>query len=224
LRQADAQERDWLRAILGALAKRGTSTSKLFSELALMKERKQFDSLLDGLARAGLISVANDTFRAPDGRDVTYRKVSVTHEGREPDEAALDTVWVRDAVTPFGKRKTERKERKGKREGRGAASSARSREVEFPGGAREVKRVVARPAAIVELNGEQAGIEQRLRAWRKEQAQAAGLPSFFIFSDTVLREIAVTTPASLSELRDVRGVGTEKLERFGAAVLEICRG
>jgi ATP-dependent DNA helicase RecQ len=62
-----------------------------------------------------------------------------------------------------------------------------------------------------------------LRAWRREQAQAAGLPSFFIFSDTVLREIAATVPESIAELRDVRGVGPEKLERFGAAVVEMCR-
>ena len=74
----------------------------------------------------------------------------------------------------------------------------------------------------VTLSPAQAALEERLRAWRKEQARAAGLPSFFIFSDTVLREIVVAAPGSMAELRSVRGVGPEKLERFGAAVVEIC--
>jgi ATP-dependent DNA helicase RecQ len=39
----------------------------------------------------------------------------------------------------------------------------------------------------------------------------------------VLRNIVLAGPASLSELSKVRGVGPEKLEKFGAAVLEICR-
>jgi ATP-dependent DNA helicase RecQ len=75
----------------------------------------------------------------------------------------------------------------------------------------------------VELNDVQSRLEARLKDWRKEQARAAGLPSFFIFSDTVLRSIAVTRPTTVGELRDVRGVGPEKLDRFGAAVVELCR-
>ena len=77
--------------------------------------------------------------------------------------------------------------------------------------------------AAVELNDTQKQVDDRLRAWRKEQAQAAGLPSFFIFSDTVLRDIAIASPTSLADLRSVRGLGPDKLDRFGAAVLELCR-
>jgi len=334
MRPADERERTWLRAILSALANRSTSTGKLFTELALTKDRKEFDALLDGLARAGLIAIANDTFRAPDGRDVTYRKASVTHEGRTPDEAALDTVWIRgtalantrgparrssrvvaeaaaeadltpeaealverlrrwrsaqakEAGTPaftvmhdstlraiavaapqklselrgvkgmgpqrierFGaeivalcqegtvaslkvvpseksekKDRAERKRREDKSEGRGGLAPPRRSAVDVPasmGSAIAMKRPVLRTAPIVELSAEQAALEERLRAWRKEQAQAAGLPSFFIFSDTVLREIVAAAPGSMAELRSVRGVGPEKLERFGAAVVEIC--
>jgi ATP-dependent DNA helicase RecQ len=233
MRQADERERGWLRAILAALANRGTSTGKLFTELALTKDRKDFDALLDGLARAGLIAMANDTFRAPDGRDVTYRKVSVTHEGRTPDEGALDTVWLRGTAASKGTRtkrgssrsfaREEKSERRGheeKREARGERAPVKERAM---AAAVEMKRPVPRTASVVELNGSQAALEERLRMWRKEQAQAAGLPSFFIFSDTVLREIVVAAPGSLAELQGVRGVGPEKLERFGAAVLEICR-
>ena len=69
----------------------------------------------------------------------------------------------------------------------------------------------------------QSALDTRLRAWRKEQAHAAGLPSFFIFSDSVLRDIVIASPASLAELGSIRGLGPDKLDRFGSAVLELCR-
>ena len=75
----------------------------------------------------------------------------------------------------------------------------------------------------VEFNNTQSALDARLRAWRKAQAHAAGLPSFFIFSDTVLRDIVLASPASLAELRSIRGLGPDKLDRFGPAVLELCR-
>jgi ATP-dependent DNA helicase RecQ len=84
------------------------------------------------------------------------------------------------------------------------------------------QRIEAAPEP--EFSEAQKQLDERLRRWRREQAQAAGLPSFFIFSDTVLREIVAAAPRSLAELRGVRGVGPEKLERFGAAVLELCQG
>ncbi len=76
----------------------------------------------------------------------------------------------------------------------------------------------------VELNEPQSALEERLKAWRREEARQAGLPSFFIFSDTVLRDIVLAAPTSLTELRAVRGVGSDKLERLGAAVIKIIRG
>ena len=74
-----------------------------------------------------------------------------------------------------------------------------------------------------ELTETQLALDSKLRDWRKQQATSAGLPSFFIFSDTVLRNIVVAEPRTLPDLRNVRGVDTEKLERFGAAVIELCR-
>jgi ATP-dependent DNA helicase RecQ len=81
----------------------------------------------------------------------------------------------------------------------------------------------AATAAIAELDAEQAAREERLKQWRREVARQDGLPSFFIFSDTVLRGIVLARPSTLSELGAVKGVGAEKLERFGAKVVELCR-
>jgi ATP-dependent DNA helicase RecQ len=82
----------------------------------------------------------------------------------------------------------------------------------------------AAAAPAIELNATQSALDGRLRAWRKEQAHAIGLPSFFIFSDSVLRDIVLVAPTSLTELRSIRGLGPDKLERFGPAVLDVCSG
>ncbi|HTV07966.1 MAG TPA: ATP-dependent DNA helicase RecQ [Candidatus Aquilonibacter sp.] len=233
MRPPTENERDDLRAILRAVASRSTSAGKLFTELAITEDRKQFDAMLDGLARAGLVTQTNDTFRAPDGRDVTYRKVGVTHEGRTPDDETLATVWLRDSGETNSSTRRPKSGR-AKRPRLGSATGA-ARSVEERQGAQPVTRRDAtapgplrkpKPpiAATQEFNGAQTALDARLRAWRKEQAHAAGLPSFFIFSDTVLRDIVLTAPSSLSELRSIRGLGPDKLERFGPAVLALCRG
>jgi ATP-dependent DNA helicase RecQ len=89
---------------------------------------------------------------------------------------------------------------------------------------REAAAPRAEPEPARELTATQAALETRLKLWRREEAGKAGLPSFFVFSDTVLRNIVVAEPQTMQELGAVRGVGPEKLEKFGAAVLAMCRG
>jgi ATP-dependent DNA helicase RecQ len=92
----------------------------------------------------------------------------------------------------------------------------------------EARRVSVTPKAaapvVVELNAAQAELEARLKQWRREEAAKAGLPSFFVLSDTVLRSVALTGPKTLSELAAVKGMTTEKVDKFGAAVVGLCRG
>jgi ATP-dependent DNA helicase RecQ len=245
----DAEECRDLRVILKALEGRGTSTGKLFTELKLTSDRKRFDALLDGLARAGLIAIANETFTNPEGQEITYRKATITHEGRSPDDATLATVWIRgDVEGPTERKKSKRSSPRShvskSRHGAPTSSAARGerqrRGLYQPGAKlqeharpntqraegptyRAAATPKAAPEPAVELNAAQAALEAKLKKWRREEAGNAGLPSFFIFSDTVLRNIVLAAPASLSELSTVRGVGPEKLEKFGAAVLEMCR-
>ena len=58
-----------------------------------------------------------------------------------------------------------------------------------------------------------------LREVRRSLAAEAGVPAYVIFHDSTLREIATARPASLSELAQVNGVGRNKLERYGKAML-----
>jgi ATP-dependent DNA helicase RecQ len=194
--QPTAQERAWLREILSALEHRSTSTGKLFTDLHLMKDRKDFDTLLDGLARAALITLTNDTFRNPEGKDITYRKAAITHEGRTPDDATLDTVWLRTNIStaPSGKR---------------SATKSRS----------------TKPAADQPTFTPAAEkLFEQLRNWRTEQARPTKTPAFLILADAVLRAIATHAPQNLTALHAIPGMGPAKVDRYGADLIAICRG
>jgi ATP-dependent DNA helicase RecQ len=195
--QPTAEERGWLRTILRALEGRSTSTGKLFTDTALMKERKDFDVLLEALARAGLIVLANDSFTGAEGKEITYKKASITHEGREPDDATLDTVWIRGNVSAAPAKKKAR----ARSSGTGAA-----------------------PAERVEMHPQAEAMFERLRAWRTEVARPTKTPAFMILGDAVLRGIAARGPKTLAELHTVSGMGPAKVERYGAAVLAVCWG
>ncbi len=60
-----------------------------------------------------------------------------------------------------------------------------------------------------------------LKTWRREQAREQGVPPYVVFHDRTLVELAAMRPGSLSELGSVNGIGSAKLERYGAALLEV---
>lgn len=62
---------------------------------------------------------------------------------------------------------------------------------------------------------------EALRATRRALADDAGVPPYVIFHDATLREMAETRPATLAALGRIGGVGTRKLEAYGAAFLEV---
>jgi len=62
-----------------------------------------------------------------------------------------------------------------------------------------------------------------LRALRSEIARADRVPSYVVFPDRTLAELAVRRPRSLSALADVRGVGPAKLEKYGERFLTVIR-
>jgi len=62
-----------------------------------------------------------------------------------------------------------------------------------------------------------------LKQLRKRLADAQGVPSYIVFNDRALREMAQRRPATDDELLEVSGVGPAKLERYGAAFLEAIR-
>ncbi|MBL8697797.1 MAG: DNA helicase RecQ [Alphaproteobacteria bacterium] len=62
-----------------------------------------------------------------------------------------------------------------------------------------------------------------LKAWRRDQARAQGVPPYVVFHDRTLLEIAAQKPATLEQLGSISGVGQAKLARYGEAVLALLR-
>ncbi len=65
---------------------------------------------------------------------------------------------------------------------------------------------------------------EKLRALRKKLAQAAGVPSFVVFSDVSLIEMANKLPKNKAEFLAINGVGQKKLETYGEAFLGVING
>ncbi|ETK31259.1 ATP-dependent DNA helicase [Microbispora sp. ATCC PTA-5024] len=65
---------------------------------------------------------------------------------------------------------------------------------------------------------------ERLRAWRTGAAKEAKVPAYVVFTDVTLQAIAERVPTSEEDLLTIAGIGRVKLERYGDAVLELCRG
>jgi len=64
---------------------------------------------------------------------------------------------------------------------------------------------------------------QRLRAVRRELADAEGVPAYIVFSDAVLARMAAARPTDEAGLLAISGVGPAKLARYGDAFLRELR-
>ncbi|MDP2361025.1 MAG: HRDC domain-containing protein [bacterium] len=71
------------------------------------------------------------------------------------------------------------------------------------------------------LNAAQAGILKRLREWRMQVADKAGLPAYVVLTNRELEEVARRKPGTLEALRGIHGLGQKKLARYGKAILAL---
>ena len=192
------QDRD-LRSVLRALDGASKATGRLHTELALTKERKDLDDLLDGLVRAGLIQLTSETFTNPEGKVIPYKKASLTHEGqnlRPGDPLGVVLRSLGGAAGPSSSR-----------------SSKSSR----------TKRAKAADAPDPNYTPAQKALETNLRAWRKEEAAKTGKPAFIVFGDSALAALVLARPQTISHLLKVSGFGPDKAERYGAPITALCR-
>jgi superfamily II DNA helicase RecQ len=61
----------------------------------------------------------------------------------------------------------------------------------------------------------------RLRALRKERADAEGVPAYALFTNEQLAEMVQRRVTSLAALREIAGVGEARVEKYGSAFLQI---
>ena len=61
----------------------------------------------------------------------------------------------------------------------------------------------------------------RLRTWRLERAREREVPAYVIFTDATMEALAETLPSDTEELLAISGIGPDKVERYGEALLEL---
>lgn len=205
-RKPTSQEERQLRAILKALDGSGPrATGKLHSDLSLGIDRKQFDTYLNALARAGLITLSSDSFTNAEGNVITFKRASLTYEGRTLDHN--EDLAVLLPSEDYSSSSQKHRKQSGKSSPKFSAASRRA-ELEGP---------------ALPLTPAQKALEARLRDWRKTEAAKTGKPAFIIFGDSVLQNIVHAHPTTLDELQRVSGIGPERVDRFGAAIIAIVR-
>ena len=88
-----------------------------------------------------------------------------------------------------------------------------------PKAARTKKPAV--PRSFGDVTPEDIELWEALRKLRSDLAKEQSVPPYVIFHDATLREIVQRRPRTLEEFASVNGVGAAKLERYGAAFLEV---
>ena len=84
----------------------------------------------------------------------------------------------------------------------------------------------ARKGTVVKalVSEEDAPLLSALKAKRRALAEQAQVPPYIIFNDRTLIEMAEKRPVNLDGMAQITGVGATKLERYGAAFLEVING
>jgi ATP-dependent DNA helicase RecQ len=202
-----------LRVILRALDGQTRATGKLHTELSAAAlrntpaaDRKIFDTLLDALTRAGLITLNTDQWTNPEGNLITFKKASLTHEGRTFTGPLPPDLLIKDSSAHT----TTSSRRKKTSSGTGPKASKASQKAE-------------RGQAAPTYTAEQKSLEINLRSWRKAEAAKTGKPAFIVFGDSVLHNLVIARPTTIAELHTVSGIGPEKADRYGADIIAICR-
>ncbi|MFT5082824.1 MAG: ATP-dependent DNA helicase RecQ [Lentisphaeria bacterium] len=76
---------------------------------------------------------------------------------------------------------------------------------------------------LADIAEEDLPLWNALRACRKALADEHGVPSYIVFNDATLKEMALHRPLNDTELLSINGVGDKKLEQFGEEFLDVIR-
>ena len=73
------------------------------------------------------------------------------------------------------------------------------------------------------LSAPEFAVFARLRALRKEKADAEGVPPYAVFTNEQLAEMVQRRVASAAALREIAGIGEARIEKYGTAFLDILK-
>lgn len=92
---------------------------------------------------------------------------------------------------------------------------------EFSASTLKRRRALASQEEFAAAHSEDIALFTRLENWRKEMAEEYQVRESLIFTDSVLRQIAIEKPTSLAKLQKIKGVGQTKIIHFGNSVVEV---
>jgi DNA topoisomerase III len=244
-RRPTAVEDEVLRHLLETLRGRGgQSAGQLFRECAAgpALQRKQFELLLEGLSRAGLVRVQEDAF-AKDGKTIRFLRVGLTSEGYqgEPDSLLAAIEIAEEPAQPprlRGRRaaaaaaflggpeggtsetagtlgRLDPSAGRGRRKGSRAAAGSDGRS------AGKRPAAAARPASA---DAVPAHLWAALRAWRTAEAKRRRVPAFHILTDRVLIAVAAERPRDEEGLLAISGIGPTIVRKYGDTLLRMVGG
>lgn len=219
-RTATAAEHTALLRAATELRAGARSTGKLYAELFPHHEmsRDDFENLLGGMARAGLVRMDDAVFEK-NGRQIPYRTARLTRAGHEVDAKTPLELVMKDDAPPSAPRKGRKKLGAG---GAGPWPSAVRQKSPASGSSLSVspgKKAARPPDALPDLV-----VEEALRAWRLAEARRLGIPAFRIFTDRVLGALVAQRPNTPAELVAVPGIGLRTAERYGSEIRRILHG
>jgi DNA topoisomerase-3 len=251
-RRPTAAEDEVLRHLLETLRGRGgQSAGQLFRECAAgpALQRKQFELLLEGLSRAGLVRVQEDSF-AKDGKTIRFLRVGLTSEGYqgEPD-SLLAAIEIAEEPAQAPRQRRSRRgagaaapgaagmgtaaagtlempdglDRRGRRAGHGRGKGSRAAMAADGRSAGKVPAAAAatRPASADAIP---AHLWTALRAWRSGEAKRRRVPAFRILTDRVLIAVALERPRDEEGLLAISGIGPTIVGKYGDALLRLVGG
>ncbi|WGS20546.1 MULTISPECIES: DNA helicase RecQ [unclassified Bradyrhizobium] len=79
------------------------------------------------------------------------------------------------------------------------------------------------PAADGKGAAANPALHAALRAWRAEIARQRGVPAYVVLHDSTIDGIAAMQPDTLSELRNIAGIGDKKLEHYGNDLIRLVK-
>jgi superfamily II DNA helicase RecQ len=208
-RRATAVEKELAQKIADELRSvdyKATGTLQRSVDASGKLSREEFGGLLDAMVRAVLISTEDAEYEK-DGEVRRFRKVRLTDAGMElragrliePDllisDGVVEEFRGNAAMGPTVKKSKAAKDRAGK-------SAAEENN---------------------ELTGEGEALAALLRAWRSAEAKRLRVPAFVVMHDKTLIAVARNRPLNSRALLEIDGIGAAKAEKFGEAILGMCR-
>ena len=212
-RRATPAEQKMARAIADDLRKvnyKAAGTLQRGLDPAGRMSRDEFEGLLDAMTRCGLIGIEDAEYEK-DGEVRRFRKISLTDAGLEMRTISTAELLIDDGIVEEFAHTGQTAKRK--RQASGPAVRADSSE-----------QYAAKPPEVpAELTSEDEELVLRLKAWRASEAKRLGVPTFVILHDKTLRAVAQARPGTPNQLLAVNGFGPAKVEKFGEAILELCK-